>query len=84
MQENVSNITFANDGKVEFENASIEINNVELLGDIDSGYVADEDNDPLEMKAVYLKTFKVELDLKNWYKWYLNADHHKTDKYAVK
>lgn len=46
MQENVGNITFANDGKVEFENASVEINNVELFGDID---VADEDNDPLEI-----------------------------------
>ena len=49
MQENVGNITFANDGKVEFENASVEINNLELFGDIDSGYVADEDNDPLEI-----------------------------------
>ena len=46
MQENVGNITFANDGKVEFENASVEINNAELFGDID---VADEDNDPLEI-----------------------------------
>lgn len=46
MQENVGNITFANDGKVEFENVSVEINNVELFGDID---VADEDNDPLEI-----------------------------------
>jgi hypothetical protein len=46
MQENVGNITFANDGKVEFENASVEINNVELFGDID---VTDEDNDPLEI-----------------------------------
>jgi len=36
----------SNDGKVEFENASVEINNVELFGDID---VADEDNDPLEI-----------------------------------
>jgi hypothetical protein len=35
------------------------------------------------LKAVYLKTFKVEFIPKNWYKWYLNADHHKTDKYAV-
>jgi hypothetical protein len=32
--------------KVEFENASVEINNVELFGDID---VAGEDNDPLEI-----------------------------------
>jgi hypothetical protein len=38
MQENVGNITFVNDGKVEFENASVEINNVELFGEI---YVAD-------------------------------------------
>jgi hypothetical protein len=35
MQEHVGNITFANDGEVEFENASVEINNVELFGDID-------------------------------------------------
>jgi hypothetical protein len=35
-----------NSTKVEFENASVEINNVELFGDID---VADEDNDPLEI-----------------------------------
>jgi hypothetical protein len=34
MQEHVGNITFANDGEVEFENASVEINNVELFGDI--------------------------------------------------
>ena len=46
MQEHVGNITFANDGEVEFENASVEINNVELFGDID---VTDEDNDPLKI-----------------------------------